>query len=180
MGSATPAPDQPLNTPDNGMFRETMVRGWALLALAVTLFLALTACSTVGGQLGQVARVSEKAGPPETPTATAQPTPSAPIVADIEPATHPIPAAAPLPIPAPTGVPIGPQPTPLVEPTPIPVLSATPVPALQQTPAPTPATAVADSQASLSDIGGGALLRISPPSPLVGRQISFSAEGLVP
>ena len=113
------------------MYRENMVKGWALLAPAVTLVLDLIACSTVGGQLGQVARVSENAGPTEAPTAT-------------------------------------------------PVLSATPVPALQQTPTPTPATAEANSQASPSDIGGGALLRISHRSPLAAREISFSTEGLVP
>ena len=198
MGSATPAPDQPLNTPDHGMLSESMVRGWALLALAVALFLALTACSTAGGQLGQVARVSENAGPAEAPTATPQPairaTPavesSGPTVAGPQPAAPPVPAAtpfsAPVPAAAPTVAPVRPTPTPapppppLFEPTPIPVLLATPVPALQPTPTPTPVTATTDTQGSLSDIGGGALLRISPSSPLAGREISFSAEGLVP
>jgi hypothetical protein len=39
---------------------------------------------------------------------------------------------------------------------------------------------VADSQTAVSDIGGGALLRISPQSPLAGRETSFTAEGMKP
>ena len=92
MRSATPAATQPLNTPGNGMYRENMVKGWALLAPAVTLVLDLTACSTVGGQLGQVARVSEKAGQTEAPTAT--PVLSATPVPALQQTPAPTPATA--------------------------------------------------------------------------------------
>ncbi len=185
-GSNTPASDHP---PDLRMFRENLVRGWSLLVLAAALFLALTACVTVGGQVGQVAPMGENAGPTPPPAATAQPTPSPtptdPIAPDMEPAAPIVPAAEPFPAPAPTAAPVRPPPptpppTPLPEPTPKPVLLPEPVPVPQQTPTTPLAAAVADSQALVSDIGGGAMLRISPRSPLAGREISFSAEGLKP
>ena len=179
-----------------------MLRGWAPLALTVALFLAFAACATAGGPLQQVARTGNSAEPTQTPLATPQPTPT-PVTADPQveeavPLTPAVAAVSSVTTPAPTVVPASPTPTPgptqtvptptaLPEPTPTPVPPAPPVPALQPIPAPTPvpvpsasAPAVTDPEASVSDIGGGALLRISPRSPTAGREISFTAEGLTP
>lgn len=157
-----------------------------ILAWTAGIFLMLAACAPSDEKVRRLVQEEVSSALAAIPTVTPQP--AAKIV--FPPTATPMPAVI-FPTPLPTATPVMFPPTATPQPTPTPQPTATPMASPPTpTPAPTPVPAAGSASNSTadssprasagSDQAGGPVLNVNPATPLAGRDIQFTLQGLEP